>query len=827
MLHLVPQRNLVSMKHIYSLIGSFTLLKTMLRLLILVNGIILIPTILKGQNVGINQANPETKLHINTVEPSILGDVLKLDNGGGTTGTETGLVFETGVDRIARISASNESGDRGPLKFWTTSSIDNLIERMRITQDGYVGIGTTTPTSVLEIAKAQGNLLRIWRADNSSADINFLFSANRNGGDKLDVGQIKSIYENPGYGIENSAMAFHTMNIGTLTEKVRITKNGNVGIGTTAPAEKLHVSNGNIAINNTFKFKFSGSDSNWQLGYESGSPSSSFFGFTAAILQTVYGDDPNYGYIIENTQGNSVFEIEGQTGKTYLAGNVGIGIAPEAKMHINGNTSGAIQDVLKLDNEAGTAGTETGLVFEAGFDRLARISASHESNDRGPLKFWTTSSKDNLVERMRISQDGMVRVNDLAGTGTRFVVADANGNLSTGTSTTSGIITGSGTTNYVARWTPDGATLGTGLIHDDGVNVGIGTAAPSSLMHMKGIQPVFTIDDASNSNTGPEQVFVKADITNPHSTDEIGIIRYKGAGNIEYSNTVVTQHHIVNTHQSGKYVHNIRVDNALKNLFTLNGRNGGDGLAEIVFNEDATDADFRIESDTEVNALFVEGSSSRVGIGTATPWGQLHVSGGQIIADDNIVLNSASGKLTGGGGVASQVTIESSSSIAGTQPITFRTAGADRMTVAASGVVRVNNIAGTGNRPVYVDPSGNLVTTSSASNTPTSGYSLMDGTVWGTNEGTVRVVISGNTLYVRAYNEGGGLQNTHTINNVHNAKVLVTITNDDDGNSCGQVSRVLSFLRTNGQGEQSQSSDMGCPASDGHMQTIIIFFNPS
>lgn len=41
-------------------------------------------------------------------------------------------------------------------------------------------------------------------------------------------------------------------------------------------------------------------------------------------------------------------------------------------------------------------------------------------------------------------------------------------------------VSGSGTTNYLARWTPDGATLGTSLIRDDGSNTSINSAINSS-----------------------------------------------------------------------------------------------------------------------------------------------------------------------------------------------------------------------------------------------------------------------------------------------------------------------------------------------------------
>jgi hypothetical protein len=40
---------------------------------------------------------------------------------------------------------------------------------------------------------------------------------------------------------------------------------------------------------------------------------------------------------------------------------------------------------------------------------------------------------------------------------------------------------------------------------------------------------------------------------------------------------------------------------------------------QTVFNETGADTDFRVESDTNTHALFVEGSSGNVGIGTSSP----------------------------------------------------------------------------------------------------------------------------------------------------------------------------------------------------------------
>jgi hypothetical protein len=54
------------------------------------------------------------------------------------------------------------------------------------------------------------------------------------------------------------------------------------------------------------------------------------------------------------------------------------------------------------------------------------------------------------------------------------------------------------------------------------------------------------------------------------------------------------------------------------------------GAGGFVFNEAGADADFRVEGDTNQNLLFVDGSTDRVGIGTATPSGELHIQDGTL-----------------------------------------------------------------------------------------------------------------------------------------------------------------------------------------------------
>ena len=47
---------------------------------------------------------------------------------------------------------------------------------------------------------------------------------------------------------------------------------------------------------------------------------------------------------------------------------------------------------------------------------------------------------------------------------------------------------------------------------------------------------------------------------------------------------------------------------------------------ELVINNDSKDLDFRVESDNDANAFFVQGSDGNVGLGTASPATKLHIS---------------------------------------------------------------------------------------------------------------------------------------------------------------------------------------------------------
>ena len=168
-------------------------------------------------NVGIG-AIPRT---INTYK------VLDISGSGGAGGyiglssgsTQQGELYSHsgGVDLVA-IGAKNT-------RFYTNGS-----ERMRITSDGKVGIGTTSPDTLLHIESTSNASSPIFTIENDN-DI------------KLKLGAVRST---AGTAPDSTFIAYDgdlrfIADADSTTEVVRIDSSGNVGIGTTSPGAKLSV----------------------------------------------------------------------------------------------------------------------------------------------------------------------------------------------------------------------------------------------------------------------------------------------------------------------------------------------------------------------------------------------------------------------------------------------------------------------------------------------------------------------------------------------------------------------------------------------------------
>lgn len=104
----------------------------------------------------------------------------------------------------------------------------------------------------------------------------------------------------------------------------------------------------------------------------------------------------------------------------------------------------------------------------------------------------------------------------------------------------------------------------------------------------------------------------------------------------------------------------------------------------FVFNEAGADRDFRAEGDTEANLLFLDASTDRIGIGTATPSERFHVVGKSLLD---------------GSADAVQLTVQGHSTQTAAILTTETSAGTDVLNVYSTGVIEaplIHNAGGTG-----------------------------------------------------------------------------------------------------------------------------------
>ncbi len=241
------------------------------------------------------------------------------DAGFSIASKSEGYLFtQTGGLAIGTASSSA----RAPLKFFTGGTLASN-ERVRITSTGLVGIGTTNPLTTLDIV------------GNASLSGNFELSSSSklgiNAGNKIDVP-----FELGGTGT-----------VASISNKIFFDgTNGRIGIGTTAPAELLHIF-GATGVFTTMRF-----DSGTTQGY--------FFAY----------DGDNTVNLGANSNSQLNFKVNNSTKASIdTNGNLGVnaGTVIDTKFEVGGTASmSGLAGVLGWTNAAGTPGslcyvTATGL----------------------------------------------------------------------------------------------------------------------------------------------------------------------------------------------------------------------------------------------------------------------------------------------------------------------------------------------------------------------------------------------------------------------------------------------------------------------------------
>jgi len=314
-------------------------------------------------NVGIGTTSPAYKLDVNgTMRIAGNEDATNLRiaaNLATVSGTAyqnyNELLFENtgatygnaGIRHLGNAWFDSKSA----LAFFTSSNTGSFDERMRITSSGNVGIGTTSPSQKLSVA---GNIALV----SNNSFISFNTSAS-SGDPKIQMG---------------SDGDFSFLNTAGST-KLHIENGGNVGIGTTSPAQKLQVI-GNI------KSGDGTSDSYVQSVFSDGSETRMHgYGFymsrtNSYIRPTNDGtqilaigtDSRTWNYVSLDTNNFTVSTNADEHFRITNTGNVGIGTtSPSRQLHVAGSTFGAML-ISGVSADAFTEYDDGTNVWKAGID---------------------------------------------------------------------------------------------------------------------------------------------------------------------------------------------------------------------------------------------------------------------------------------------------------------------------------------------------------------------------------------------------------------------------------------------------------------------------
>lgn len=150
--------------------------------------------------------------------------------------------------------------------------------------------------------------------------------------------------------IDAQPLIFRTNN----SEKVRITLNGNVGVGTNTPTQKLDV-NGSVIANERYN---NGNDGSYYIKLNSNGYNIPIISYLESADNTLFFGNPGGHYhsktIIRGGNGDVVIEPNSTSGAFVVkaqSGNVGIGINPSRKLTVNGDIYGVAASSLTFQDD--------------------------------------------------------------------------------------------------------------------------------------------------------------------------------------------------------------------------------------------------------------------------------------------------------------------------------------------------------------------------------------------------------------------------------------------------------------------------------------------
>jgi hypothetical protein len=434
-------------------------------------------------DVGIGTAAPSYKLEVRTDAASGFNWVAS-NNNTATGGFGAGFLTTTGAgssyfymrgDGVTYV----ENASNNPLAFAT-----NALERVRITNGGDLLVGTITTQGKLTVASATGNV-GLNTGTSASPERGNLWYDTDGSGWNLNIGKRQG---------------------GAFTAQMTFQDNGSIGIGTTAPQSKLHVSGGYVTAGNVSSTAgsriiggdYSGAEHITTFGSEfsSGGPVIGYgvWPSTASALAFVSSAAPALQRAAYTQTGNNHVWFTGASQTVAVgsavtmaermrldgSGNLGLGTAPSGvRLDVNGSirtTVGSGGTLSLFETDA----TRANQLFSGADASGSFINATFSTGGVAVLRLQTANN-----ERMRITAAGDVGIGTIS-PASRLHAAGIT-RISDATNSTAVAIdasTTAGLTSIIAQFGGSQLALGSAGTErvriDASGNVGIGTLSPGS-----------------------------------------------------------------------------------------------------------------------------------------------------------------------------------------------------------------------------------------------------------------------------------------------------------------------------------------------------------
>ncbi len=596
-----------------------------------------------------------------------LGPTLILVNDPGSStaaATESRLAFaphHSGTETASIRGIAENTGAQTKLSFYTHNG-SALAEKMVITADGNVGIGTNNPSAAYgpvlhvrgtnPVLRLDGTGANSWawitmntatasegRAMGLGADGSFRVTANSASMDaniQLHITQAGAVTFNSAFTFPttdgSAGQVLQTNGSGTVTwatvsggggvsgsgtdhyiprwngttalqdSSIIALDSGSVGIGVAAPAHKLQV-NGTVSIR------------------PNGSSNNQHYFTTGGANNASYSMYDSGGTIVNRFRTDSTSYING--------GSFGVGTAsPSRRLTVQGSSgdnlpvriiAGASTTTCSLefqdpnttaDYKVTMGSVGDNMFFQAGGSERVRIKSD------GNVGIGTNAPVKKLDVRAAASWDG-IHIGSTAGSATAIDFARSTTNANP-TARIGVAEPGATHTSDMRFFTSDASGGAPNLvekmrINPDG-NVGIGTNAPLDKLDVYGTGAIFRnlSDDAdsvqivrgTNHTASPDAKFY---IYDNSSADWAAKINLDGAS------------------------YGLDITGGV-NYFLLCRDASGNRMFEVhntsvVINDGSTDMDFRVEGNGDDYLLFTDGGNDRVAVSTNSPAAKLHVEG--------------------------------------------------------------------------------------------------------------------------------------------------------------------------------------------------------